>query len=398
MPREIVEKRQISGTQAKLKRLLDKGNVPTLPMVAQKLTELCKDENANFAMFAQVLESDQGLASRILRVANSAYYGLRIKATTLERAITALGLKYVRSISLGFHLATSLSKFATAGFDMDNFWRQSLLRAVMARQLAIGYCPRNSEEAFLTCLLQDCGVPFLAQAFGNKYTGMWSQCQTSAASLFQMEKQLFEFDHVAAFDVIMEKWKLPELLADPIRKHHRRGPVQASSDEHVQLCQIAYFVGTLPLNNPESFSREDLTLADYCNTVFRLDQNGIGKLLEQTRQEFSSVSKLFAGIVPEKIDITELLFQAKDMLSDVNEDANRKIFNCEDEIKNLESKCKELFDSADNYRQQAQKDDLTNLTNRAYLSEFLDDSCKNVSQGQSSLTVMFIDIDNFKVY
>jgi HD-like signal output (HDOD) protein len=114
MSNNDISSENASVDKAKLAKLLRKGNVPTLPIVAQKLIELCKDDNANFAKFAQVIETDQGLSSRIMRVANSAYYGLRIKATTLKRAITALGLKYVRSISLGFHLANSLNAFATA--------------------------------------------------------------------------------------------------------------------------------------------------------------------------------------------------------------------------------------------------------------------------------------------
>ena len=65
----------------KLQQLLKEANVPTLPMVAQKLVELCNDDRADFSDFAQVIHSDPGLASRILRMANSAFSGLRYRAT-----------------------------------------------------------------------------------------------------------------------------------------------------------------------------------------------------------------------------------------------------------------------------------------------------------------------------
>jgi len=389
------DKRNMKVIEGKLKKLLEKGNVPTLPMVAQKLVELCKDDNANFLTFANVLESDQGLASRILRVANSAYYGLRIKATSLERAITALGLKYVKSISLGFHLASTLSKFNSAGFDMEKFWQQSLVRAVLGRQLANHYCPRRSEEAFLVGLLQDCGVLFLAQVLGDKYAMMWRDSQATQSSLYQMEKKLFEFDHVTAASVIMEQWSLPELLAESIRNHHRRGQAYPSTTEHVQLRQIAYFTGTVSLNRVESFSQDDITLADYCGTTFGLDKNGIGKLLEQTQQEYSTIAQLFAGIVPDQIDITELLSQSRDLLNNLAEEASRKVFNCEKEIKELESRCNKLSSAADHYYRQKQIDVLTGLKNRQCMTEHLDDACKKVQESQAGLTVLFIDVDDF---
>ena len=177
-------------TQKKVEQLLRKATIPTLPIVAQKLVEVCQDDKSDFARFAEVIESDQGLASRILRIANSSYYGLRQKATTLERAIAALGIKYVKSISLGFHLATAIGKLATSGFDMQDFWRQSVLRGVLARELAGVYCPKYREEAFLIGLLQDCGIVLLLQVLGDEYARMWQQCQASPASLFRLEREL----------------------------------------------------------------------------------------------------------------------------------------------------------------------------------------------------------------
>ncbi|MCK4629147.1 MAG: HDOD domain-containing protein, partial [Sedimentisphaerales bacterium] len=315
-----VTQTELSG-EARLDELLKKANIPTLPMVAQKLIELCKDDNANFSQFARVIETDQGMSSNLLRVANSAYYGLRNKATTLERAIRVLGLKYVQSISLGFHLATALNKFEAYGFDMADFWHRCVFRGVLARQIANHYCPDRSEEAFLIGLLQNCGIPFLVEAYGRQYAHLWHDCHNSQSSLFQLECELFKFDHVAASAVITKQWSLPDLLAQPIRNHHTRSKSQPSRDEKLQLGQIAYFVGTLSLNDPESLTKEDVSLAEYAGKVFGLDKSGLNKILQNTRQEFSSVSQLFADILPEKVDVTELLTQANSLLGGLTQEA-----------------------------------------------------------------------------
>jgi two-component system, cell cycle response regulator len=380
----------------KLELLLRKTNIPTLPIVAQKLVEVCSDENANFSQFAQILEADQGLASRIMKVANSAYYGLRIKATTLQRAITALGLKQVKSIALGFHLAGALNQFRTTNFDMNKFWQQSILRGVLARQLAAVYCPARREEAFLIGLLQDCGIVLLVQTLGEEYARIWQKDDISPLAGFKLERSLFEFDHITAASVIAEKWSLPYLLAEPIRTHHRRSQSQPSVAESVQLCQISYFVGALAFNNPSAVDEEDLTLSDYCHSAFGLDKKEIRKLLRKTRQEFSNIAQLFAGIIPEKTDIAELTIRANNMLSDLAIDAHHRIFDCEQEIQQLNVQCKDMAQAVEYHRKEGRKDDLTRLENRSCLEEYLNETCPKVSNGTTSLTVMFIDVDNLK--
>jgi len=383
------------SVKKKLDTLLEKANVPTLPIVAQKLVALCKDDHANFAQFARVIEADLGMSTRLLRVANSAYYGLRHKATTLERAITVLGLKYVQSISLGFHLASTLNKFKAIGFDMGDFWRQCILRGVLARQIAHQYCPDRVEEAFLVGLLQDSGIPFLLEAVGETYARFWVDVKNSPASQHEMECELFEIDHVTASAVITEKWSLPDMLARPIRTHHTRPTMKPTKQEVDQLCQIGYFVGTLSLNNPESLHQEDMKLPQFAECVFGFDENTLQEVLTRARQEFGCVAQFFADILPERVDVSELLAQANALLSDLSQEAQRKVFDLDTELNRFQSQCEELLSTVDRYRQRALTDSLTGLATRELLEEFLEANSPSVTAGQSSLMVLFIDIDDF---
>ena len=379
-----------------LARLLRRANVPTLPIVAQKLVDLCKDDTADFHQFARVIETDSGLAGRIMRVANSAYYGLRHKATTLERAITVLGLKYVKSISLGFHLASALSQFRCDGFDMGDFWRQSVLRGVLARQIAADYCSERCEEAFLVGLLQDCGVPFLVEAFGAKYARMWRETQGSPASLFSLEREVFEFDHTAAAEVIAERWSLPDLLSQPMGSHHRRSQSLPSMAEHVQLCQIAYFVGSLPLNNPGYFSEEDATLSAFGQTAFRFGKYGLSKVLRRSNEEFSSISQLFAEILPENVNVARLLGEADNLLSSLASEMDYEMFDLVGEVEHFRDICEQL-DAATNENEMEGKqiDSLTGLLTSGCLQKYLAEACDSVEKAQSTLALLVIDIDNF---
>jgi len=395
MPNDNTTKSDRSRRRA-LKKLLGTAKIPTLPMVAQKLVDLCRDDRANFKDFARVIETDQGLASRLLRVANSAYYGLRHKATTLDRAITALGLKYVKSIALGFHLATALNQFAATGFNMSVFWRENILRAVMGKQLAARYVPDKQDEAFLIGLLQNCGVPFLAQVLGAEYGMIWRECRGSHTSLLKLEQELFEFDHVKAAEMIVEHWALPELLAKPIRTHHRRGQTQPSDNEQVQLCQIGYFVGTLSLNNPDSLSEEDLKLPDYCRSVFGLNNKSFREILQQSHKEFQGVSQLFSNVLNEQVDVASLLTQANDLLSGLTDDGQQQAFDLQAEVTRLRSLCTILSNSLDESVAEAEIDSLTGLLGRGRLERSIETTVGMVHSGQSTLTALFIDVDDFK--
>ena len=211
-----------------------------------------------------------------------------------------------------------------------------------------------------------------------------------------LERQVFECDHVSAAAVIVNNWGLPELLALPITTHHRRSQAQPSLDEKVQLCQIGYFVGTLPLNNPDKITAEDMALLDFCATAFALKPAQLDTILGQTQEEFHKVAEIFDAILPEKVDIAELVIQAHDLLADVAAKMPREIFELEKEVSKLRMRCATLDQDVSLYRRQAETDDLTGLLHREPLLYFLNDATRQVQAKQSSLAVFFIDIDNFK--
>ena len=312
-----------------LKKLIKKGKIPTLPAVAQKLLQLCKDDTATFSEFAAVIESDQGMATRILHVANSAYYGLRQKATTVERAISALGLKYVRSIALGYNLLNTLSRFETKGFNLQDFWSQSLLRAVFGRQLGVRYCPLLKEEAFLIGLIQDSGVLLLLQAIGDHYATIWKDTSLSHYAIYNMEKELFQLNHIEATGFLARTWGLPSMLVGPISMHHTKRTLTPAKTSELKLYQIAYFSGMLSFNNPSEVCREDLELSVYCKKVFGLDHAGIESLFEDVSKEYSSIVSIFDDIMKCPMNIADILIETNKLLSNMADESNRVVIDFE---------------------------------------------------------------------
>ncbi len=313
-----------------LKLLVKKGKVPTLPAVAQKLLELCRNDNASFSDFASVIESDQGMATRLLHVANSAFYGLRQKATTVERAVSALGLKYVRSVALGYNLLSSLRQFESAGFNQNLFWNQCLIRAIVGRQLGERFCPEVKEEAFLTGLLQDSGVMLLLQAIGEPYAKLWSDKNLSHYALYNKEKQLFNINHIEAAGFLARIWNLPTVLVGPISMHHTKRTLAPAKTSEMKLYQIAYFSGMLSFNDPKEICAEDLELSTYCRKVFNLDTTGTEQLFSDVQSEYNRTVTLFEDILDKPLDIADILIQTNKILSEMAEETTRTILEFAD--------------------------------------------------------------------
>lgn len=383
-------------TNNKLENLLQQANVPTLPQVAHKVVQLCSDNDADFGDFAQVIETDPGLSSRLLRMANSAYYGLGHKVTNIERAIAVLGLKHTKSISLGFHLTNALNHATPEGFCMSKFWHQSVLRGILSRLLAKSYCPALQEEAFLIGLLQDCGVPLLVQALGKPYAAIWNDDQYTPAVLYQLEKEMFEYTHLTAAQAITRRWELPELLAGPIITHHEVNHAYPSHEPLVQLSQIAYFVGSLSLSNVEKFCAEDMALLKFSQEIFGVDQDNLEKLLQEAKTDFSNMVLIFSDLLNNQMDISELLSQARDMLFDLQVDMSRQIKDLKVEVIHLRNICNKLNTTVENVTHISQTDELTGLAARAVLDRYVEDACHMISEGDTTLALLFADIDNFK--
>ena len=150
--------RDASSLEDELGRVFAKAKLPSNPAIAAQILELVNDPNSSAEQFAQAIEADVALAARLLEMANAARFAQRTPATTIQRAVTILGLRRIRMVALGFQLVSHLDRLGECSFDLKRFWQQSVLRACLGRQMATNVAPNHAEEAFLIGLLQDCGV------------------------------------------------------------------------------------------------------------------------------------------------------------------------------------------------------------------------------------------------
>ncbi len=199
--------------------------VPSMPQVVLRFLEILQDPNFDYSDLVKVLSTDPGTVSEILRLANSALFGVRNKVVSPKQALTLLGPKRTRSLLLGRYLVDTLSKKRVAGLDMSYFWRRSLASSVVASHFASSVLPRQKDEAFIGALLADIGVPILAEAFPPKYAKIVARYAPHSDPITPEEElDAVEVTHGQVSAMVLSHWTLPDSVASAVNLHQSSSP------------------------------------------------------------------------------------------------------------------------------------------------------------------------------
>ena len=155
-----------------LEALKRSGAVPSMPQVVTRFLEIIQQPEFNYDELVAVLSTDPGTAVDLLRLSNSALFGVSRKITSLKQAATLLGPRRVRSLVLGRYMVETVGTGDLGSLDSSYYWRRSLTCAVLAARFADVLVPRLREEVFIAALLADVGVTILAQEMPTEYEPM----------------------------------------------------------------------------------------------------------------------------------------------------------------------------------------------------------------------------------
>ena len=200
-------------TEAVLKTIKE---LPPLPLVVHKLLQVMDDPNSSADDISQVLNSDQAMASKVLKLVNSSFYGLSGKVTTVQRAIVILGLSSIRNLALGLGV-TKLMARAGNGELQQRFWDHSIATAVACETVARSTQRMIPEEAFVAGLLHDIGHLVLLMTAPDEFRQVMDGGPTN---MVERETKIIGMSHTRAGQKLLKTWKLPTMLCDAIRFHH----------------------------------------------------------------------------------------------------------------------------------------------------------------------------------
>ncbi len=363
-----------------LERVLTSPNLPSLPVAAMRLVQLAQDPEVEIDDFANVISTDPALTSRVLRAANSSYYGLANNVSTIPRAVMVLGLSTVRMLALGFTLVQTMQGAQGPHFDYTGFWRRNLLTGVGARLVAMQLRTADPEEAFIGGLLHGVGILAIQGTIPQEYAGVVTAARGDHKLLAQLERQQFETDHAEIARELTTAWTLPSALVSAVSYYL---DVDACPPESRELARCVGFARLLAeasgeLNPGEAYRDYIASAAAW----YGFSESEAEKLFLEVQRDAAETRELFE--IPDwgGPNPAELLQRAHAALAELS------LHAVEEQVR--------WRKEAETLADEVATDPLTGVANRRALSGRLTREIEIARSTGSPLSVLMIDLDHFK--
>ncbi|HQG31216.1 MAG TPA: HDOD domain-containing protein [Deltaproteobacteria bacterium] len=225
-----------------IQSLLDEiGDIPTLPSIATAIMEKTLDSKVSAKQIAEMVERDQALSVKVLRVANSPFYRRIKEISTIRGAVMLLGFNVLKSIVLSISVINLFNEKNKCALDFYKFWQHSIACAVCAKSIAVKIFPSSAEDAFVAGLLHDLGKVIADQLICRKgeYREVLEVMNRATIDIIEVENDIVGVDHATLGKCLLEKWNLPAILSKVVGSHHNINEL-VDDEETRKLCAIIH--------------------------------------------------------------------------------------------------------------------------------------------------------------
>jgi len=253
-------------------------NLPPLPPVVQKLLKVVEDMNTSAKDVADVMSADQGMTSKVLKLVNSAFYGLPGKVSTISRAVIILGNVAVRNLALAFASFDALKGLGGERVQ-ERFWNHALACAIGARELAPRLKYHEAEEAFIAGLLHDLGHLILITYLPGEYSAVYS---TVDPNFLGREELRMGTTHTEVGNLLLKHWQVPDSLCRVVRLHHADNLGDPEKEPLLSSVMLADILSCVKgwhfreFPNPKLFTQitksSGISWGDYGDVLSKIDE------------------------------------------------------------------------------------------------------------------------------
>ena len=194
--------------------------LPTLPNIFVKINETIMNPRSSAYEIAGVISKDTSLTARLLKMANSAFYGFPAPIDSIQRAVTIIGAKQLTTMSYAINIIDAFKNVPADVLDMASFWLHSVTCGICARLLAGYKNIQNTERLFVAGLLHDIGRLLLYQHASADMGRLLVRARSDGRLLYNLEYETLNCDHTTVGARLVKKWKLPAMLEDIVNFHH----------------------------------------------------------------------------------------------------------------------------------------------------------------------------------
>ncbi len=205
-----------------LEQLIGKGqDLPSLPEIYLRVSQQLEDESASVQQIGDTVQNDPAITTRVLKMVNSAYYGLPNQVGSIAQAVSLLGRERLKHILIGSVLRGVFSGQDNPAFSMQAFWQHSIKTAIIARELARQVSQIDEPEVMFTAgLLHDIGKLLLIKKIPERMLAAEEYMIQKRVDILSAELNQVGLTHTAVGEALMYHWGLPQLLVDCASFHH----------------------------------------------------------------------------------------------------------------------------------------------------------------------------------
>lgn len=265
--------------------------LPAFPLVLQKIQKLMRDQSVSIHQIGPVIAQDQALATKTIKLVNSAFYGFPKRITSINYAIVILGLNALNNLMIGIAIIKMFEKKEEKGFSHTAFWEHSFGCALLSRAIgkAIGY--QDLEGCFTAGLLHDLGRLVLEQYLHDDFMTAYRYSIDEKVSLLKAENAIFRSDHAFIGGYLAMKWNLPSPIASAIAYHHKTRSIPYELSGYKKLIQIVAKADQLVIKEGIGDSGETFVVDDSIFTSLDLDPTIIEDIVSQVKLEVKATMK-----------------------------------------------------------------------------------------------------------
>lgn len=381
-----------------LDRIFKLKSLPSLPTAAVKLIDIWGSETASLEEISSTIKSDPALAARVIKAANSPYFGLRSQVNTIERAAILLGRNVLATMSLTFSLAEQSIVTGALGHHYRDYWRRSLLLAAATEVLTDSNIRDHKSRAFLDGLMSDIGQLALLRTAPDEYARLLDDAKQKDVPQVILEQECFGITHAEVGARLAEKWGLEAGLVEVVRFHHltplELAAIAPSDLPRIKVSIVAAALEQYVYRNGRPGDGD--VLFSVGRTLLDLTDEQLVQLPQRIRPRVEEAFQMLDIDSKDLPEPTTIMALANQQLAEITMRAQNEAVEAVAQTRVLEEENRQLYLEKNLLESQLVVDALTGVNTRSFFQAYLEKEISRAQRSRTTIGVVFCDIDHFK--
>lgn len=280
----------------KIKRIIEivnNSDISSIKQIVIKIIKIINDPDSSAKNLKDVIEKDPPLTAKLLRLANSAFYGYSKKISTIQEAIVCIGFEAVKELALRQKVCELFSKeFYFNSYSRLSLWKHCIAVALCGKLIYRMEFQQHGENIYAAGLLHDIGIIISDQFLQNSFIDILTKSKNTKKNLINIEDNVLGFNHTDIGSSLATDWKLPDELVIAIKNHHNFNSIE---EKYIKIS-LSLFVSNYACQNSgigyNDAPYEDKTKFLKCLEELKLKEKSIELIIEEVKNEIKKIEEI----------------------------------------------------------------------------------------------------------